>query len=57
MFKDNRFTIRLTDAERTALFKVAEVFGMSPSEFLRDQLRTEARRLNYWPPTDKGVSQ
>jgi len=57
MFKDKKFAFRLSPAERVALFKTADVFGLSPSEFLREQLRTEARRLDFWPPSNGEVTQ
>ena len=50
MRKELVFTFRLSDADRDALFATATAYKLNPSEFLRDVLRREARKLNLWPP-------
>lgn len=51
MKKECVFTFKLSDLDRDALFATAAAVKQTPSEFLRDVIRTEARRRKLWNPT------
>lgn len=51
MKKDCVFTFKLSNIDRDALFATASALKQTPSEFLRDVIRTEARKKKLWDPT------
>ena len=51
MKKECVFTFKLSNPDRNALFATAATVEQTPSEFLRDLIRREARKKNLWNPT------
>jgi len=48
--KKAHVTVRVTPEERRALDQLAERFYLNRSEQVRAMIRSEAGRLNLWPP-------
>jgi hypothetical protein len=56
MKKDRIFTFKLSNLDREILFGIAASLEQSPSELMRDMIRTEARRLKIWPPSTTALT-